>query len=139
MCVCGRVCFACLRVHRRVHLRPPLRLPSLVLNSPTLVRRTQIIAQECFSHFFKEGAAAERLVTNDSLFNAVVATSTPHGNSSVGGNAAIMALAMSRAAGGSGSVHLGGPVGPRLAALLGAGVKVVDPGVTHDEVSEQSE
>lgn len=80
--------------------------------------------QESLAFHFKDGIAAERLVTDPAVFQRIVAAAqqTTH-NTSVGGNAALMARRFSELPGAS--VLLGGVVGAELRALLGSGVRFV--------------
>lgn len=95
--------------------------------------------QESLLFHFKDGVAAERLVTSQGVFDAVVAAANAvNHHASVGGNAALMAKRLDAVLSPRGGrVTLGGPVGPALSALLGSSISVqstVDTVTGKDEV-----
>ncbi|XP_065070330.1 ADP-dependent glucokinase-like isoform X2 [Rhopilema esculentum] len=81
--------------------------------------------EECFLYHFKKCAAAERFIASEELFDQLIKASVSLENAkySVGGNSALMGLKMLYSSPNS-TILLGGPVGPRLSALLDERIQV---------------
>lgn len=85
-----------------------------------------------FALYARQGKAAERFVTNATLFARLVAAAE-HGVFAVGGNAALMAQGARQR--GLTRVLLGGLAGSRLRALMDPAVRIVGPaGLAEDQV-----
>lgn len=86
-----------------------------------------------FAYYFRHGAAAERFVSNATLFTSLVqlAQSAESAEFHIGGNAPLMA---NRFAQEGCEVLLGAHMSPKLRRELPDSVKVAGPMVDHDEV-----
>lgn len=89
--------------------------------------------QRVFAYYFRHGAAAERFVSNATLFAELVkaAKSADSAEFHIGGNAPLMAR---RFAYEGCEVLLGAHMSPKLRAELPDGITVAGPEVTDDEV-----
>ncbi|KAL3175416.1 hypothetical protein MRX96_040169 [Rhipicephalus microplus] len=89
--------------------------------------------QRVFAYYFRHGAAAERFVSNATLFAELVkaAKSADSAEFHIGGNAPLMAR---RFAYEGCEVLLGAHMSPKLRAELPEGIVVAGPEVTDDEV-----
>ena len=83
-----------------------------------------------FAHFFAQGKAAERFVTNETFFATLAAAGKRVGRQAIGGNAGLMAVGIFPKVG---RVLLGGVVREQLKALLPEDLAVVSPWEVHDD------
>ncbi|KAK5578524.1 hypothetical protein RB653_008196 [Dictyostelium firmibasis] len=88
--------------------------------------------EQTFSHYFKSGSAAERMIQDEDTFNSILAAALQSNSKQfyTGGNAGIMA---NRLVADGCNVYLGGIIGKKLKELLSPKVSIIGYQSEHGE------
>ncbi|EAL63624.1 hypothetical protein DDB_G0287631 [Dictyostelium discoideum AX4] len=122
-----------------IELMDKLKLKSSIHNRPMSkeVIKSLDDFEQTFSHYFKSGSAAERMIENEDTFSAILAAALQSESKQfyTGGNAGIMA---NRLVADGCRVYLGGIIGKKLKELLSPSVSIIgyqsENGEEFDEI-----
>ncbi|KAN0029848.1 hypothetical protein ACTA71_007985 [Dictyostelium dimigraforme] len=117
-----------------IELMDKLKLKSSIHNRPMSKEIIKSLDdfEQTFSHYFKSGSAAERMIQDEDTFNSILAAALQSNSKQfyTGGNAGIMA---NRLVADNCNVYLGGIIGKKLKELLSPSVSIIGYQSEHGE------
>ncbi|KAN0023309.1 hypothetical protein ACTFIU_011479 [Dictyostelium citrinum] len=117
-----------------IELMDRLKLKSSIHNRPMSKEIIKSLDdfEQTFSHYFKSGSAAERMIQDEDTFNSILAAALQSHSKQfyTGGNAGIMA---NRLVADHCNVYLGGIIGKKLKELLSPSVSIIGYQSEHGE------